>query len=263
MSQARILYLSHGGGPLPLLGDESHVEMVDTLQKIAAEIERPSAIVVVSAHWEADVPTITSAASPALFYDYYNFPDEAYRITYPCPGDPALADAIHTALEKKGFAPQLDGERGLDHGVFVPLKIMYPEADIPTLQVSLVSGLDPATHIRLGEALGEIDNKGLLVIGSGFSFHNLRQFSTRSPGGEDPGNVEFEEWLIETCSADMPEAERAGRLNNWDRAPAARYCHPREEHLLPLHACYGMAGRACRTYYTPNILHKQSSMYLW
>lgn len=263
MSQARSLYLSHGGGPLPLLGDDSHTEMVATLREIAAQMDRPSAILVVSAHWEAEMPTVTGAAKPGLLYDYYNFPDEAYRITYPCPGDPALTDAVCAALGRAGFAPRIDDERGLDHGVFVPLKIMYPDANIPCVQLSMLSSLDSGEHLRLGQAISGIDHEGLLVIGSGFSFHNMRAFSAPSPDGQDAGNSEFEAWLIETCSADMPEMARVERLEHWDRAPAARYCHPREEHLLPLHVCYGMAGRACSAYYTPNILHKQSSMYLW
>lgn len=246
-----------------MLGDASHAEMLSTLNEIVGRIERPKAILVVSAHWESDQPCITSSASPALLYDYYNFPDEAYRIAYPCPGEPALASDICEALSTAGFAPRLDESRGLDHGVFVPLKIMYPDAGIPTIQVSLLANLDPAAHLQMGKALASIASDGLLVIGSGFSFHNMRAFSTQSTGIGDAGNSAFEQWLIETCSAGMTESAREQRLIDWERAPSARYCHPREEHLLPLHICCGMAQRACTEYFTPHILHKQSSMYLW
>lgn len=263
MNGARILYLSHGGGPLPLLGDESHAEMLVTLREIAGQIERPKAIVVISAHWETRQPVITSAGSPSLLYDYYNFPEAAYRITYPCPGAPGLAAEIQDALSSAGFSPALDADRGLDHGVFVPLKIMYPDADIPCVQVSMLANLDPSAHIALGKALAPLDREGILVIGSGFSFHNMRAFFPPAPRAVDEGNVAFEAWLVETCSADMPEAERARRLVDWAAAPSARYCHPREEHLLPLQVCYGMAQRACSAYFQPHILHKQSSMYLW
>jgi aromatic ring-opening dioxygenase catalytic subunit (LigB family) len=262
---AQILFLSHGGGPLPLLGDEGHREMVARLQEMAAKhLDRPSAILVVSAHWEARVPTLTSGTLPPLIYDYYGFPAESYRITYPCPGAPELAGTVQAALQQMGFAAQLDAARGFDHGLFVPLKLMYPDADIPCLQLSLLHSLDPAEHLQLGAALADLNEEGLLVIGSGFSFHNLRAFFGPDSRESRRQNEAFEEWLIETCaSRDLAEAERARRLENWARAPFARFCHPREEHLLPLHVCCGLAGAACDEYFELDVMNKKASFYLW
>ena len=174
----RVLFLSHGGGPLPLLGDPAHREMVENLQIIAGRIAKPTAILVISAHWEERVATLTSGAKPALIYDYYGFPEKSYEIEYPCPGEPALADQVQRLLTEAGIEARLDAQRGFDHGLFVPLKIMYPEADIPCIQLSLVKGLDPAEHIRIGKALAGLRQEGLLVIGSGFSFHNMKAFFT-------------------------------------------------------------------------------------
>jgi 4,5-DOPA dioxygenase extradiol len=261
--QHRVLFLSHGGGPMPLLGDKSHVEMVERLKNIAATIKKPSAIIVVSAHWEEKIATITSTATPSLIYDYYGFPEESYRIAYACPGEPILASLVNQALSSAGIESRLDAERGLDHGVFVPLKIMYPEADIPCVQLSLVHGLDPAAHIKIGQALNDMDYDNLLIIGSGFSFHNMRAFFAPS-ADRNMMNQAFEDWLIETCSSTvMTEEERRQRLTQWADAPYARFCHPREEHLLPLHVCYGVAQSACSDFFALNILGVQSSGYLW
>lgn len=266
--QRRALFLSHGGGPLPLLGDEGHQEMVSCLQDIAAGMERPAAIIVASAHWEENRPTVTASERPALIYDYSGFPEESYAIEYPCPGAPQLARAIAGRLAHAGIAADLDTDlgtpRGLDHGAFVPLKIMYPEADIPCVQVSLLGNLDPAAHIRLGAALRDLGDRSLLLIGSGFSFHNMRAFFAPATDAAKAMNEAFERWLLETCaSPDLPEAERRRRLIDWTSAPFARHCHPREEHLLPLHVCYGFAGTACSAAYELHILNKKSSMYLW
>ena len=263
-NKPRVLFLSHGGGPMPLLGDEGHKEMVDCLKEITAKIKKPSAIVVVSAHWEESIPTITSGANPSLIYDYYGFPEESYHIKYPCPGEPLLASRIHNLLENAGIASKLDEQRGFDHGLFVPLKIMYPDADIPCIQLSLVNSLDPAEHIKIGQALQDLDYKNLLVIGSGFSFHNMKAFFARETSESKAMNESFENWLLTTCStSDINEEERAQRLTQWTKAPSARFCHPREEHLLPLHVCYGIAYTECSECFELRILNKKSSMYLW
>lgn len=262
--QRRALYLSHGGGPLPLLGDDAHAGMVSCLKQIAATIEKPSAIIVVSAHWEAANAAVTSGESPGLIYDYSGFPPESYEIEYPCPGNPPLAKAIAGQLEKAGIKVSADNARGFDHGLFVPLKIMYPEADIPCVQLSLIKGLDPAAHIALGRALQALADRSILLVGSGFSFHNMRAFFTPDTENSRSANHSFERWLVSTCSdTNISEDERAERLMAWQGAPFARYCHPREEHLLPLHVCYGFAGAACSKAYELQILHKESSMYLW
>ncbi|MGE0187811.1 MAG: class III extradiol ring-cleavage dioxygenase [Steroidobacteraceae bacterium] len=262
--QRRALFLSHGGGPLPLLGDTAHAEMVSCLKQIAASIERPSAIIVVSAHWEEGRASITAGENPPLLYDYSGFPKESYAIEYACPGNPALSQSIAAQLRMAGIDANLDQTRGFDHGVFVPLKIMYPEADIPCVELSLIKGLDPAQHIKLGSALQNLGDQSLLLIGSGFSFHNMKAFFAAETAESKSANQSFESWLLETCSSQqLTEAERTTRLVEWESAPFARYCHPREEHLLPLHVCYGFAASACSVSYELQILNKQSSMYLW
>ncbi len=263
-NRSNILFLSHGGGPMPLLGDEGHNEMVSCLKEIACKIERPSAILVVSAHWEEAVPTITAAAQPSLIYDYYGFPEESYSIEYPCPGESRLAGDVYTALAGANIEAKLDETRGFDHGLFVPLKLMYPEADIPCVQLSLVSSLDPKAHIDIGRVLQLLDYDNLLVIGSGFSFHNMKAFYAPETAETRAQNEAFERWLLDTCSDQtIDEAERTERLVRWEKAPSARYCHPREEHLLPLHVCYGLAGTCCTESFELSILNKQTSMYLW
>lgn len=263
-NQRRALFLSHGGGPLPLLGDDAHAEMVSCLKKISENMTRPSAIIMVSAHWEAEKATVTSGAKPSLIYDYNGFPPESYELKYPCPGNPSLVSSINTQLEKAGIDASSDSGRGFDHGLFVPLKIMYPEADIPCVQLSLIKGLDPQAHIKLGRALQDLADPSLLLIGSGFSFHNMKAFHTAATVDSKSANRSFERWLLETCSnPNISEQERTQRLENWEAAPSARYCHPREEHLLPLHVCYGFAASACTESFQLKILNKESSMYLW
>jgi 4,5-DOPA dioxygenase extradiol len=259
-----VLYLSHGGGPLPLLGDEGHKEMVDVLQNIASIIAKPSAILLISAHWEEREPTITYGAKPPLIYDYYGFSAQSYEIQYPAPGNPVLARKIYSLLRDNGIKGVLDDHRGFDHGLFVPLQIMYPQGDIPCVQLSLVNSLDPIAHINMGEALSGIEQEGLLVIGSGFSFHNMRAFFTPATTESQSMNESFEEWLVDTCSNhEISESERTRRLENWVDAPSARFCHPREEHLLPLHVCYGIIKQAYREVFKLMIIGKKASMYLW
>ena len=263
-NQRRALFLSHGGGPLPLLGDPAHTEMVYCLQEIAETIVRPSAIIVVSAHWEAENATVTSGDSPGLIYDYSGFPPESYEIKYPCPGNQSLASSIIKQLGKAGINARADDARGFDHGLFVPLKIMYPDADIPCVQLSLIKGLDPLAHIKLGRALQNLADPSTLLIGSGFSFHNMAAFFEPETADSKAANRSFEGWLLDTCSdQSLAEEERTRRLVNWEAAPSARYCHPREEHLLPLQVCYGFAASACTKSFELQILNKESSMYLW
>ena len=265
MSKATdVLFVSHGGGPMPLLGDPGHQDMVDRLTELAAGLCKPSAILVISAHWEEAIPTITSGTTPSLIYDYYGFPSEAYKIEYPCPGEPVLAQQVAQALDQAGIQPRLDDQRGLDHGAFVPLKLMYPDATIPCIQLSLVNTLDASTHLAIGRALQALDYDNLLVLGSGFSFHNMRAFFAAQTPEIQARNLAFEDWLEQTCGdSSLSEPERAKRLADWEQAPHARFCHPREEHLLPLHVCYGLANKACDRHIAATILGKQSGMFYW
>ncbi len=259
-----IIFLSHGGGPLPLLDDPRHQPLVSFLRSIPRSLINPKAIVVVSAHWEAPVASISGAAHPDLLYDYYGFPEASYSIQYPAAGAPELAQELKNHLQQAGLDANINLQRGLDHGVFVPLKRMYPEANIPCVQLSLVDSLTPATHIQLGKALAWLAQREILLVGSGFSFHNLPAFFGPTSSESQALNQAFEQWLMDTCcSTDYTEDQREQKLITWETAPGARFCHPREEHLLPLHVCYGAAHAAAQQSFSFEILGKLCSCYLW
>ncbi len=262
--QGSIVFISHGGGPWPLLNDPRHTNLIEFFKKVPSTLISPSAILVISAHWEEDAPAIQSNRQPEMLYDYYGFPEESYQITYPAPGQPELAADISAILTKSGIKTRLDCHRGFDHGLFVPLKIMYPAATIPCLQLSLLKSLDPAEHIHLGRALRELRQKNILIIGSGSSFHNLRAF--REPPTQETmaRNEAFENWLREVMTNRLwSESERERQLTNWFDAPGARYCHPREEHLLPLHVCYGVAEGPADRVIDVAYMERKASMYVW
>ncbi len=264
-SVTRVLSIPHGGGPLPLLGEPSHDRMVEFLRGTQAAIGQPSAIVLISAHWECSKPTLTSGAAPGLIYDYGGFPPETYELTYPAPGAPDVADKVAQMLSEAGLDPVLDAERGFDHGVFVPLLLMYPEATIPVIQLSLLNSLDPAAHIEMGSAIASLVHDDVLILGSGFTFHNMNAFGPgHDASGADPDNEAFEEWLRSTCTnTGITESDRTSRLIGWADAPGARWCHPREEHLLPLHVCYGAGGGPATQAFDDMVLGKRASGYAW
>jgi 4,5-DOPA dioxygenase extradiol len=171
---------------------------------------------------------------------------------------------VHGLLGEAGIESKLDAERGFDHGVFVPLLLMYPAADIPCIQISLSSSLAPALHVRIGKALRALKKENLLVLGSGFSFHNMQAFMSKVDSVIESRNQAFEDWLEQTCcDKNLPEAERERRLVDWQEAPHARYCHPREEHLLPLQVCYGMGQAAARQVYQQPVVGFLTSAYQW
>ena len=260
----RVLFIPHGGGPLPLLGDQGHESLVNFLREIAPELGQPAAILVISAHWEEQVATLTSGMAPALIYDYYGFPEAAYRIQYPVSGAPLLAEKIYQLLKASDINARLDKKRGFDHGLFVPLSLMFPGADIPCVQLSLLSSLDAASHLQIGRALAQLRSENVLIIGSGFSFHNLAAFFAANRHLPDMMNQAFEAWLIDTCTnTELSLAEREDRLINWRKAPYADYCHPRAEHLLPLHVCAGLSGMPATLVFSGDILGKKASAFLW
>lgn len=261
--RGQIVYFSHGGGPLPILGDPGHRAMVEFMKRLPAKLHRPDAVLVVSAHWEESVTTLLGAVAPPLFYDYYGFPEEAYEVTYPAPGAPALAEKVAGLLHESSIPTRIDLRRGFDHGLFIPLMMMYPQADIPCTQLSLVRGLDPASHLALGAALRDLKQENVLVVGSGFSFHNPGAFSWQGEEAKDKANDAFQDWLIDACTGPLAESEREQRLVGWEGAPSARYCHPREEHLLPLHVCVGLAGTPGETVFDDYILGKRAVAFLW
>jgi 4,5-DOPA dioxygenase extradiol len=175
-----------------------------------------------------------------------------------------LANKVFNLLERAGIKVKLDDHRGFDHGLFVPMKLMYPGADVPCIQLSLVNSLQPEEHIQIGKALANLRNENVLCIGSGFSFHNIKEFFAPSTPETQTMNKSFEQWLIDTCSScQYSEDDREQKLITWYNVPAARYCHPREEHLLPLHVCYGIANSAAKKVYEMEIMGKMASAYLW
>jgi aromatic ring-opening dioxygenase catalytic subunit (LigB family) len=242
------IYLPHGGGPWPwmdlrfLITDREKQSLTEYLAGLVAGLpRRPRAMVVVSAHWEAPVPTVMSNPHPPILYDYYGFPPETYRIPWPAPGEPALAARVRSLLEGAGFATAEDAERGFDHGTFVPLKLAFPDADVPTVQLSLLAGLDPARHLAIGRALAPLRDEDVLLVGSGMSFHDLRAMTGGLPlDARASRSQPFDTWLQETVVADP--AARDAALTRWQAAPAARVAHPREEHLLPLMVMAGAAA---------------------
>lgn len=237
--------------------------MIDFMSVLPEQLRKPDAILVISAHWEEPVPTLLGAANPPMFYDYFGFPDAAYEINYPAPGHPALAGHIAQTLEKAGITSSINTKRGFDHGLFIPLSMMYPHADIPALQLSLRQGLSPDFHISLGKALQILKTENLLVIGSGFSFHNMSSFFHHDPNMVNPRNNAFQDWLIETITADIDQEERESRLAAWEHAPHARFCHPREEHLLPLHVCAGLANKKGQVIFNDRIMGVRSVAFAW
>ena len=237
-----VVFLPHGGGPWPFvdlrIGSKSEQAELATYLRSVAELPKvaPRALLVISAHWEEAVPTVMNGAAPPMLYDYYGFPPESYEITWPAPGQPELAARVRELLGAARFDTAENSERGFDHGTFVPLKLAYPQADVPTVQLSLKHGLDPAEHLALGRALAPLRDEGVFIIGSGMTFHNLRAFGPQSSVVAEA----FDGWLRETAA--LPAKERDQRLTDWTRAPSARAAHPREEHLLPLMVIAGAAG---------------------
>lgn len=238
-----VLFIPHGGGPCFFMDPPAgapHLwdRMAEFLRGIPATLPaRPSALLVISGHWEAPVATVNTAAHPALLFDYYGFPEHTYRLTWPAPGAPALAAEVRQRLDDAGIAAAEESARGLDHGVFVPLKVAFPAADIPVLQLSLLAGYDPAAHLALGRALTALRAQGVLIVGSGMSYHNLRLLFS---GRGDAEAAAFDDWLVAAATADP--ARRDALLAAWEQAPFARQCHPQEEHLIPLMVAAGAAG---------------------
>lgn len=245
---APVLYLPHGGGPMPLLDDPAHAELIGFLKGLAGQFARPEAIVLVSAHWEERVPSVYADAAPGMLFDYYGFPPETYRFSYPAPGSPALAARIAALLQEQGLNCGLTEGRGFDHGTFVPLLLLYPDADIPVLQLSLLEGLDAGAHLRLGAALQQLRSENVMIIGSGMSFHNLRAIFAGPRPDLQQASAAFAQWLLQTMTDDtVTPQQRLQMLTQWQDAPYATFCHPRAEHLLPLHVCAGAAGGSVAT----------------
>lgn len=237
------IFLPHGGGPCfwmdapPPFGKTAWEKLRQYLSGLVESLPAPpKAFLVVTAHWEEAVPTVSVASAPGMIYDYYGFPKHTYELRYPAPGAPDLGRRVKTLLASAGLAVGEDSTRGYDHGVFVPMLIVDPEARVPVVMLSLRRDLDPAAHIAIGKALEPLRDEGVVIVGSGMSYHDLRHFRD----GEGAASRTFDAWLGDAVTA--APATREAALIRWDEAPAGRECHPREEHLLPLMVAAGAAG---------------------
>src|SRR4051812_667667 len=253
-------YISHGGGPWPWMKGQSY----DAHQKLKAALQQvpqlvgatPKAVLMISAHWEEKDFAVMSNASPPMLYDYSGFPENTYQIHYTAPGAPKLAERVHGLLEGAGITAGFNASRGFDHGAFVPMAVMYPDASIPLVQLSLKRGLDPDAHLAAGRALAPLRNKGVLIVGSGSSYHNLRMLG---PESKAP-SAAFDDWLRRTLEGTNFE-QRTTLLASWEAAPSARIAHPREEHLLPLMVAVGAAERDSATrFYNENTFFGSGSV---
>ena len=245
VSRQPAIYLPHGGGPCFFMDwtwgpADTWKATQRFLEGLAVTLPAvPKAMLVVSAHWEEPVFTVGAAARPELVYDYYGFPEHTYKLTWPAPGEPKLAARVAELLGQAGLPTNVSASRGFDHGVFVPLKLAFPEARIPVVTLSLAASLNPALHLAAGRALAPLRDEGVLIVASGMSFHNLRGYFQP----ETPERARaFDAWL--TRAVESPSPERTALLTDWREAPFAAYAHPREEHLIPLMVAAGAGGNA-------------------
>mmetsp|Transcript_23392 Transcript_23392/g.41505 ORF Transcript_23392/g.41505 Transcript_23392/m.41505 type:complete len:267 (-) Transcript_23392:58-858(-) len=240
-------FISHGGGPWPDVPDmrANHRLLESSLTDIVGQVGvKPTAVLMISAHWEEPDFTVMANPTPGMVYDFYGFPENTYKVRYPAPGLPSLATRVLTLLQAAGISASLNTERGYDHGAYVPMQIIYPEADVPMVQLSIRSSYDPAAHIAAGRALASLRSEGVLIIGSGLSYHNLRKFGVAGA----LASREFDDWLYNTMLQEDPQT-RTQRIQEWARAPSARLSHPQEDHLVPLFVALGAAEHEPATCY--------------
>ncbi|XP_023950908.2 uncharacterized protein LOC112055139 [Bicyclus anynana] len=241
---APAVFVNHGGGPMPLLGDKDSKGLTEFLRdevKKHVNLKELKAIILVTAHWEEDKVTISSAKHHDLYFDYYGFPPETYKYRYDAPGDPELAQRIHTELTKAGIDSKLDPKRGWDHGVFVPMMLINPSADIPIVQISVLTNQNPEQHYNIGKTLSRFRKEGIAIIGSGMSYHNMREFRNSRNSGRVV-NKDFDAFLNEACTSS--DEKRKELLSVWDKQPGALESHPPRaaEHLMPLIVIAGAGG---------------------
>lgn len=258
-------YIPHGGGPCFFMDWNPPHEwdrMATFLRSLSSTLpKKPKAIVMISAHWLEETITVTGSSNPELIYDYYGFPAHTYELKYPAKSDPDLAQKIVQLLEVANIPAKIDPVRGFDHGMFIPMMLMFPDADIPTVQVSLNSNLDPQTQMNLGQALEKLRDQGILIIGSGMSFHNMRAYG--NPSFRSVSD-EFDDWLTKTVESEPEERHQA--LIEWANAPSARQSHPlrQEEHLLPLMVASGAASNDMgRKVFSDRVLETTISAYVF
>ncbi|HVK55396.1 MAG TPA: class III extradiol ring-cleavage dioxygenase, partial [Burkholderiales bacterium] len=236
-----VLFVSHGGGPWPYIDGmrEQFAKTAQEFRELPQSLpSKPKAVLVITGHWEANEFTVSTAEHPPMVYDYHGFPEHTYHIQYKAPGSPALAERVRALLGEAGINSAEDPAQGFDHGTFVPLGLMYPNADVPIVLLSLKSNYDPAEHIQVGQALEPLRNEGVLIVGSGLTYHNMRGFGRSE---SMPVSESFENYLNDAITDSNP-ATRGEKLKAWATAPAARLAHPREDHLIPLMVIAGAAG---------------------
>lgn len=235
-------YLSHGGGPWPYMNEEARqpfARLEQSLRALPQQLpQKPEAILIVSGHWEERDFAVMSSPEPPMVYDYGGFPEELYHIRYPAAGSPRMAQRAHSLIQQAKLPTGLNADRGFDHGTYALLAVTHPNADVPVFQVSIRADYDPEAHLQLGRALAPLRDEGVLIIGSGSSYHNLRRFF--GPRVRRDDSVQFDAWLSETLVESAP-TRRSERLLDWQHAPAAREAHPQEDHLIPLHVAVGAA----------------------
>ncbi|HVJ31483.1 MAG TPA: class III extradiol ring-cleavage dioxygenase [Terriglobia bacterium] len=242
------LFLSHGAPTLPLTSCPAHDFLVD----LGLQLKKPRAILVASAHWETATPAVSAVAANETIHDFYGFPQALYQLTYPAPGLPELAESVSDLLCTAGLACQIDHHRGLDHGAWVPLMLMFPEADVPVLQLSLQQGLGPAHHLQLGRALAPLREQDVLIVGSGSLTHDLSRFrGQRLDSPAAPDVDAFADWMTER----LMRSATCDLLTYRRQAPYAAAHHPSEEHLLPLFVACGAGGEKA----TAQHLHRSTT----
>jgi 4,5-DOPA dioxygenase extradiol len=235
------LFISHGSPMLAIEDSEARRFLVD----YGKTLGKPRAVVVASAHFGTTRPAVVGDAQPGMIYDFGGFPDALYKIVYPAPGDPTVAMKVAGLLDQAGLAPVVVSGRGFDHGTWVPLSLLYPEADVPVVQLSLQPQRGPAHHIALGRALSSLKDEGILVIGSGSATHNLHEFYRGGYKAGDPTPdwvAQFDGWVRDRVQSGATE----DLIDYRRRAPFARENHPTEEHFLPLHVALGAAGEGVK-----------------
>jgi 4,5-DOPA dioxygenase extradiol len=229
------IFLSHGAPTLPLTDTPART----FLRGLGRTLGRPKAILVISAHWETATPTVSAVDRNDTIHDFYGFPRALYDMRYPAPGAPATATRVAELLQAAGLPCAVDRRRGLDHGAWVPLILMYPEADIPVLQLSVQTHLGPDHHLRIGRALAPLRDEGVLIIGSGSFTHDLSEF--RGHGVNDPAPPwvnAFADWF----QAALTDMRTDALIDYRKQAPFGVKNHPTEEHLMPLFAALGAGG---------------------
>ena len=236
MARMPSIFIPHGGGPSFFMTGERKIQYQPTedfLRSVQHLLpEKPKTILIITAHWETRTPSFTGGTNPGLIFDYFGFPPETYELTYPALGSPSLAQRAADLLKEAGLPALVETDYGWDHGVFIPLKVMYPDANVPVVAMSLHESLNPELHAHFGRALAPLRDEGVLILGSGMSYHNLRHFADYAPE-----SFAFHDWIDQAVQGSWQE--RCDQLANWHAAPGGRASHPREEHLLPLMVASG------------------------